>query len=92
MCTKRRSARIRGQHLVGHDEIRAALLAMGLVQPRRPRHEYDETHVVDDCAFALWNQRPGRRYRIRDDHAHGADFYRFRDGNVAAKIACRKNR
>jgi ketosteroid isomerase-like protein len=80
-----------GRRFVGHDEIRAALVDMGLGQPGRSRHAYGETHVVGDCAFALWTN-------VQDSPTgpettmHGADFYRFSDGMVAAKIAYRKNR
>ena len=80
-----------GQRFVGHDEIRAALLDMGLDRPDAPRHEYGETHLVVECAFALWTS-------VQDGSCgtetimHGADFYRFSDGMVAAKIAYRKNR
>ncbi len=78
-----------GQRFVGPDEIRAALVQMGLGEPGRSRHEYGDTHVVGDCGFALWTS-------VQDGPAgpeatmHGADFYRFRDGMVAAKIAYRK--
>jgi ketosteroid isomerase-like protein len=79
-----------GQRFVGHDEIRSALLGMGLGRPGRSRHEYGETHVVGDCAFALWtNVRDGSSGP--ETTMHGADFYRFSDGMVAAKIAYRKN-
>src|SRR3954451_23913528 len=80
-----------GQRFVGHDQIRTALLDMGLDQPGRARHEYGETHIVDHCAFALWtNVQEGPTGS--ETTMHGADFYRFRDGTVAAKIAYRKNR
>jgi hypothetical protein len=62
----------------------------GAGQPGHGRHEYGETHVVGDCGFALWTN-------VQDGPdgpqvtMHGADFYRFKDGMVAAKIAYRKN-
>ena len=43
-----------GRRFVGHDEIRTALLDMGVGQPGHSRHLYGETHVVGDCGFALW--------------------------------------
>ena len=80
-----------GQRFVGHDEIRAALVAMGLDQPRSSRHQYGETHIVGDCAFALWtNVQDGPNGP--ETTMHGADYYTFRDGKVAAKIAYRKSR
>ena len=80
-----------GQRFVGHDEIRAALRGMRLGQPGSSRHVYGETHVVGDCAFALWtNVQDGPTGSATT--MHGADFYRFRDGMVAAKIAYRKRR
>jgi ketosteroid isomerase-like protein len=78
-----------GERFVGPEAIRAKLVAMGLGGPGRARHEYGETHVVGDCGFALWTNvedgPDGPRVTM-----HGADFYRFRDGKVAAKIAYRK--
>lgn len=78
-----------GERFVGTEAIRAKLVAMGVDQPGRARHEYGETHVVGDCGFAMWTSvqdgRDGPQVTM-----HGADFYRFRDGKVAAKIAYRK--
>jgi ketosteroid isomerase-like protein len=80
-----------GQRFTGHHEIRAALVRMRLDQPDRPRHQYGETHIVGDCAFALWtNVQDGPSGP--ETTMHGADFYRFRDGKVTAKIAYRKSR
>ena len=80
-----------GQRFVGHDEIRAALRDMGLDKPGRARHVYGETHVVGDSAFALWTSiQEGPTGS--ETTMHGADFYRFSDGMVAAKIAYRKSR
>jgi taurine dehydrogenase small subunit len=79
-----------GQRFEGPDVIRSALVEMGVGQPGHGRHEYGETHVVGDCGFALWTN-------VQDGPdgpqvtMHGADFYRFKDGMVAAKIAYRKN-
>ena len=79
-----------GQRFVGRDEIRAALVEMGLGQPGSSRHVYGETHVVGDCAFALWTS-------VQDGPdgpettMHGADFYRLSGEMVIAKIAYRKN-
>jgi len=79
-----------GERFVGHEAIRAKLVAMRVDQPGRARHEYGETHVVGDCGFAMWTS-------VQDGPdgpevtMHGADFYRFRDGKVAAKIAYRKS-
>ena len=79
-----------GQRFVGHDQIRSALMDMGLGQRGRSRHAYGETHVVDDCAFALWTSvQDGPKGP--ETTMHGADFYRFSHGMVAAKIAYRKN-
>jgi ketosteroid isomerase-like protein len=78
-----------GERFVGPEAIRAKLVDMGIDQPGRARHQYGETHVVGDCGFALWTNvedgPDGPRVTM-----HGADFYRFRDGKVAAKIAYRK--
>jgi ketosteroid isomerase-like protein len=79
-----------GQRFVGPDEVRAALRDMGIGEPGRARHEYQETHVIGDCGFAMWRS-------VQDGPEgptvtmHGADFYRFRDGKIAAKIAYRKS-
>lgn len=78
-----------GQRYVGHEQIRNALLSMGVNQPGRSRHEYGETHVVGECGFAMWTSVEDGPERPRVT-MHGADFYRFRDGMVAAKIAYRK--
>ena len=78
-----------GERFVGHEAIRAKLVAMGVDQPGRARHEYGETHVVGDCGFALWTNVEGGPDGPRVT-MHGADFYRFHDGKVAAKIAYRK--
>lgn len=78
-----------GERFVGLEAIRAKLVAMGVDQPGRARHEYRETDVVGDCGFAMWTNvedGPDGPQVIM----HGADFYRFRDGKVAAKIAYRK--
>jgi ketosteroid isomerase-like protein len=78
-----------GERFVGPDEIRAALVRMRIGEPGRPRHEYEETRIVGDCGFAMWRS-------VLDGTGgpvvtmHGADFYRFRDGKVAAKVAYRK--
>lgn len=78
-----------GERFVGPEAIRAKLVDMGIDQPGGDRHQYGETHVVGDCGFALWTNvedgPDGPRVTM-----HGADFYRFRDGKVAAKIAYRK--
>jgi ketosteroid isomerase-like protein len=82
-------AEVWGERFVGPEAIRAKLVAMGVDQPGRARHEYGETHVVGDCGFAMWTSvqdgQDGPQVTM-----HGADFYRFRDGKVAAKIAYRK--
>ncbi len=78
-----------GQRFVGHDEIRAILVSLGIDQPGGSRHEYGETHVVGDCAFALWTNVEDTPDGPRTT-MHGADLYRLRDGMVAAKIAYRK--
>jgi ketosteroid isomerase-like protein len=84
-----RGGQVWGERYVGHDEIRNALVAMGLDRPGRSRHEYGETHVVGECGFAMWTSvqdgPEGSQVTM-----HGADFYRFRAGMVAAKIAYRK--
>jgi ketosteroid isomerase-like protein len=78
-----------GQRFVGPEEIRAALREMGVGAPGRARHEYVETHIIGDRAFAKW-------HNVEDGPdgptvtMHGADFYEFRDGMVTAKIAYRK--
>jgi ketosteroid isomerase-like protein len=79
-----------GQRFVGLAEIRTALVEMGLDQPARPRHQYGETHVVGDRGFAMWSSVQDRSSGAESIVMHGADFYRFRDGLVAAKIAYRK--
>ena len=70
---------------------RRALLDMGLDRPGRSRHEYGETPLVGECAFALWTSVQEGPTGF-ETTMHGADFYRFGDGMVAAKIAYRKNR
>ena len=81
-----------GQRFVGPEEIRVALLNMGLGKPdRRSRHVYGETHVIGDRGFAEWkNVEDGPEGPTVT--MHGADFYHFRDGLVLAKIAYRKCR
>src|SRR3712207_3193255 len=46
--------RVWEERFVGHEQIRAALTAIGIGQPGRSRHEYGKTHVVGDCGFAMW--------------------------------------
>jgi ketosteroid isomerase-like protein len=79
-----------GERYVGPEQIRAALIRMGVGQPGKPRHVYEDTHVVGDVGFAHW-----KNIEDRPDGPvvtlHGADFYRMRDGMVVAKIAYRKN-
>ena len=79
-----------GRRFVGRDEIRAALVGMGIGRPGGSRHVDGETHVVGDCAFALWTNvvdgPDGPRTTM-----HGADLYRLRGGMVSAKIAYRKS-
>jgi len=78
-----------GRRFVGPDEVRGALEAMGIGQPGGARHEYEETHVVGDCGFAMWkNVVDGPDGPVVT--MHGADFYRIRDGGILAKIAYRK--
>jgi ketosteroid isomerase-like protein len=79
-----------GERFVGPEEIRTALLDMRIGEPGRARHEYLETHIIGDRGFAMW-----RNVQDGPDGPtvtmQGADFYRFRDGMVAAKIAYRKS-
>lgn len=78
-----------GERFVGPEEIRAALVRMRIGEPGGSRHEYAETHIVGDCGFAMWRSvLDGTDGPVIT--MHGADFYRFRDGKVAAKIAYRK--
>lgn len=79
-----------GERFVGPEEIHAALLRMGVGQPGRARHVYEDTHVIGDAGFAMWKNvedRPEGPVVTM----HGADFYRLRDGMVVAKIAYRKS-
>jgi ketosteroid isomerase-like protein len=79
-----------GQRFVGHEEIRSALHRMGVGQPGGARHQYGATYLVGDCAFAMWtNVQDGPSGPVTT--MHGADFYRFRNGMVAEKIAYRKS-
>jgi ketosteroid isomerase-like protein len=66
-----------GQRFVGHAAIRAGLEAMHAAAGTRPSHDYGEryTSVGPDGTTSS---------------IHGADFYEFRDGLVAKKIAFRK--
>ena len=84
-----RGPQVWGERYVGHDQIRNALITMGVNQPGPSRHEYGETHVVGECGFAMWSSvqdgPQGSQVTM-----HGADFYRFRNGMVSAKIAYRK--
>ena len=82
---------------VHHDVMLEAVIAHVVHELLQPRHASDSAgtegveFVVGECAFALWTS-------VQDGPTgfetimHGADFYRFSDGMVAAKIAYRKNR
>ena len=91
VSTRRRSAPTRGVSASSATTRSAPRSSTWVWTGRDTRHEYGETHVVGDCAFALWTS-------VQDGPTgsetitHGADFYRFSDGMVAAKIAYRKNR
>lgn len=78
-----------GERFVGPDEVRAALVRMRLGEPGGTRHEYEETRIIGDCGFAMWRNvvdgPDGPTVTM-----HGADFYRFREGKIAAKVAYRK--
>ena len=79
-----------GERFVGPQQVRAALVRMGVGQPGKPRHEYEETRVVGNLGFAMWRS-VGEGPDGPIVTMHGADFYRFADGKVAAKIAYRKS-
>lgn len=81
-----------GQRFVGREAIRAALEAMhAAAGPRRPSHDYGDRYVFGNHGFSTWTSTS-----VAEDGStstvHGADFYEFRDGLVARKIAFRKAR
>ena len=80
-----------GQRFVGHDEIRAALLAWVWTsldaRVTSTARRMSSATVPSPCGPAFENGPTGPETIM-----HGADFYRFSDGMVAAKIAYRKNR
>lgn len=79
-----------GARYVGHDEIRAALHAMGIGTSRTGGHVYGERVLVGDRGFSEWTSQTtgpdGEPFTI-----YGADVYEFRDGLVSKKIAYRKH-
>lgn len=79
-----------GNRFVGPDGVRAGLDAMHAASTNRSStHDYDETHLYGDLAFARWTSR----FVDKDGHegsVEGADFFEFRDGLVLKKLAYRK--
>jgi ketosteroid isomerase-like protein len=76
-----------GQRFVGHEAIRAALSEM--FSGPRATHDYDERYAFGSNGFSTWRSTStgadGQPVTV-----HGCDFYEFRDGLVAKKIAFRK--
>ena len=58
-----------GQRFVGHDEIRAALLDMGLDQPGTLAPRVRRDACRRRLRLRPVDQRPGRPYGTRDHHA-----------------------
>jgi ketosteroid isomerase-like protein len=79
-----------GNRFVGPDGVRAGLDAMHAASTNRSStHDYHETHLYGDLAFARWTSR----FVDKDGHegsVEGADFFEFRDGLVLKKLAYRK--
>lgn len=80
-----------GQRFVGHDEIRAGLNRMFQGSADAATHDYDERYAFGNHGFSTWRSTSigpdGHQVTV-----HGCDFYEFRDGLVAKKIAFRKSR
>ncbi|TDE88559.1 nuclear transport factor 2 family protein [Occultella glacieicola] len=78
-----------GRRYVGHDEIRAALIEMGVGQPGHANHVYGERFTIGNRGFSEWTSTSTAEDGTTST-VHGADFYEFRDGLVSKKIAYRK--
>jgi ketosteroid isomerase-like protein len=78
-----------GQRFVGHDEIRVGLTKIFSGASHKATHEYDERYTFGNHGFSTWTSTSigpdGQPVAV-----HGCDFYEFRDGLVAKKIAFRK--
>lgn len=78
-----------GDRFVGHREIRTALDRM--FSGPGATHDYDERYVFGNHGFSTWRSESvgpdGQPVTV-----HGCDFYEFKDGLVARKIAFRKAR
>jgi ketosteroid isomerase-like protein len=79
-----------GRRFIGHDAIREGILEMKRSSPHpNSSHDYGETYLFGDHAFATWTSA----WTTPDggsDSVHGCDLYEFRDGLVSRKIAFRK--
>jgi uncharacterized protein (TIGR02246 family) len=80
-----------GQRFFGRAAIRAGIEAMWAGTDERGTHDYHDTYILGDHAFATWSSTK-RGPDGQEQTTHGADFYEFRDGLVAKKIAYRKAR
>jgi ketosteroid isomerase-like protein len=78
-----------GQQFVGRAAIRAGLEAMHAAAGERPSHDYGERYAFGNHGFSTWTSTSVAADGTRSA-VHGADFYEFRDGLVAKKIAFRK--
>lgn len=81
-----------GQRFQGHDAIRAGVSAMFTASPHRSTHEYGERYTFGDHGFSTWSSTSFDADRNPVATVHGCDFYEFKDGLVAKKIAFRKAR
>jgi ketosteroid isomerase-like protein len=79
-----------GERFVGREAVREGILR-NLAASDHPYTEltHYERHLFGDYGFSMWTSM----YRNADGtpvSLHGCDFYEFRDGLVAKKIAFRK--
>lgn len=78
-----------GERYEGREAIRTHLQNTWADPANRSRHVYGDRYLLGNRGFAEWTSTPPDA----DDPGetvHGADFYEFRDGLVAKKIAYRK--
>jgi ketosteroid isomerase-like protein len=77
-----------GERFVGRDQIREVITRFRAGEPSS--HDYGEPYLFGDHGFATWTTTKTHPDGSLKSSVHGCDFYEFRDGLVAKKIAYRK--